>query len=198
MGPKGEKNPSPDQGNGFGCTKTEKGEGFVMIDVESFAPLLHRDLPSTPTFTMQRSLSRKGSGRNYSDRRIHYDPNGVEKETSMPQPQLLGGLGTPEKLAAAGDHHVGPIDLTATSTAVPTAGLPVHHTTVTAGSISDQSERRLAFSKKTSLKRSPTSWILDPKKVVLFFATLSSVGSILLIIFTLSMTKSSGEDITLD
>ncbi|KAF6153205.1 hypothetical protein GIB67_016684 [Kingdonia uniflora] len=43
-------------------------------------------------------------------------------------------------------------------------------------------------------KLRPSAWNIDPRRVVLFFATLSSMGTILLIYFTLSISKLSGGD----
>ncbi|XP_010529369.1 PREDICTED: uncharacterized protein LOC104806260 [Tarenaya hassleriana] len=188
----GGRSPNPDRENGFGYKKSEKPEEFVMIDVESFASVLHKDISSSPRFSMQRNVSRKFSGRSSSnDRKLHYDANGNGKDSSTPQSPLRGS-GTPEKSTAAVGAPVDPTDLSVAATAESVAGSPLHQITITAGNLSDQTERRFGYSKKTSFKR---SWILDPKKVVLFFATLSSMGSILLIIFTLSMRKSSPEDI---
>ncbi|KAF8020200.1 hypothetical protein BT93_G0791 [Corymbia citriodora subsp. variegata] len=43
--------------------------------------------------------------------------------------------------------------------------------------------------RRSGSRRTSLSWILDPKKIFVFFATLSSMGTILLIYFTLSITK---------
>ncbi|CAN1222292.1 hypothetical protein LINGRAPRIM_LOCUS539 [Linum grandiflorum] len=44
--------------------------------------------------------------------------------------------------------------------------------------------------RRNSFKRSQASWLLDPRKVLFFFATLSSIGTLLLICFTLSIVQS--------
>lgn len=46
--------------------------------------------------------------------------------------------------------------------------------------------------RKYSLKRS-SSWTFDPRRVLLFFATLSSIGTILLIYLTLAMKNDTGD-----
>ncbi|VVB12226.1 unnamed protein product [Arabis nemorensis] len=173
-------------------------DGFVTIDVESFSPVFNKDFSSSssPRITMQRNVSRKGSPRSNNERKLHCDSNGNDKETSFPQSPLRGSS-TPEMPGI-----VGPTDHAGTATTATTAvsASPLHQITVTTAAattgnmISDQNrERRFGFARKTSFKRSHNSWMLDPKKIVLFFATLSSMGSILLIIFTLSIRSSSGD-----
>ncbi|CAG7898047.1 unnamed protein product [Brassica rapa] len=196
----------PVQETGSGFQKPVKPDGFVTIDVESFSPDLHTDFfSSSPIICLfflklHRSVSRKGSPRNNNERKLHGDSNSNDKETSFPQ--SLRGSSAPEKPST-----VGPIDhagtVTTANTAVPSS--PLHQITITTSAatagnmISDQNkERRFGFARKSSFKRSHTSWMLDPKKIVLFCATLSSMGSILLIIFTLSISKSNPGDMPLD
>ncbi|KAF8096989.1 hypothetical protein N665_0298s0053, partial [Sinapis alba] len=180
----------PVQETGSGYQTPVNPDGFVTIDVESFTPVFNKDFSSSsPRITLQRSVSRKGSPRsNNNERKLHCDTNGNDSETSFPQSPLRG-TSTPEKPST-----VGSTDHAATTTAV--LASPLHQITITTAAatagnmISDQNrERRFGFARKSSFKRSHTSWMFDPKKVVLFFATLSSMGSILLIIFTLSISK---------
>ncbi|KAF3549566.1 hypothetical protein DY000_02009714 [Brassica cretica] len=191
----------PVQETGSGFQKPVKPDGFVTIDVESFSPVLHPDFfSSSPRITLHRSVSRKGSPRNNNERKLHGDSNSNDKETSFPQFPLRGSS-APEKPST-----VGPIDhadtVTTANIAVPSS--PLHQITITTSAatagnmISDQNrERRFGFARKSSFKRSHTSWMLDPKKIVLFCAILSSMGSILLIIFTLSISKSNPGDMPL-
>lgn len=65
-----------------------------------------------------------------------------------------------------------------------------HQITVTTGSIGTANESRFTI-RRNSFRRSSSSWILDPKRILFIFATLSSMGTILLIYFTLSISKSS-------
>ncbi|XP_010434207.1 PREDICTED: uncharacterized protein LOC104718209 isoform X1 [Camelina sativa] len=179
-------------------------DGFVTIDVESFSHVMHKDFSSSsPRITLQRNVSRKGSPRsNNNERKLQFDANCNDKETSFPQSPLRGSS-TPEK-----PNTVGTIDHAGTATTAATAAVsasPLHQITITTAApaagnmITDQNrERRFGFSRKSSFKRSHTSWMLDPKKIVLLFATLSSMGSILLIIFTLSISKSNPGDMPLD
>ncbi|CAN8325464.1 unnamed protein product [Cochlearia groenlandica] len=188
----------PVQETGSGFQKPVNPDGFVTIDVESFSPNFHKEFSSSsPRINLQRSVSRKGSPRSNNERKLHCDANGNDKDISFPQSPLRGSS-TPEKPSI-----VGPTTHVDTSTTVAT--VPLHQITVTtavaaAGNmISEQNrERRFGFTRKSSFKRSHTSWMLDPKKIVLFFATLSSMGSILLIIFTLSINKTNSGDMPLN
>ncbi|CAL9226262.1 unnamed protein product [Arabidopsis halleri] len=192
----------PGQEIGSGFQKPVNPDGFVTIDVESFSNVIHKDFSSSsPRITLQRNVSRKGSPRSNNERKLHFDANGNDKETSFPQSPLRGSS-TPEKPNTVGPtEHAG----TATTAATAVSASQLHQITVTTAAtpagnvITDQNrERRFGFSRKSSFKRSHTSWMLDPKKIVLFFATLSSMGSILLIIFTLSISKSNPGDMPLD
>ncbi|XP_018481211.1 uncharacterized protein LOC108852203 isoform X2 [Raphanus sativus] len=179
-----------------GFQQSVNPDGYVTIDVESFSHVIHQDFSSSsPRVT--RSVSRKESPRSNNERKLHSNANGNDKETSFPQSPLRGSC-TPEKAGT-----VGPIDHLSTVTTAATAvsASPLHQITVTttaatAGNmISKQNrERRFGFARKSSFKRSRTSWMLDPKKILIFFATLSSMGSILLIIFTLSISRSNPGD----
>ncbi|KAJ4982131.1 hypothetical protein NE237_032968 [Protea cynaroides] len=59
-------------------------------------------------------------------------------------------------------------------------------------------ESRCPSNNSTTRKRQggnrPPAWIVSPRMVVVFFATLSSIGTILLIYFTLSIRKLGEED----
>lgn len=74
-------------------------------------------------------------------------------------------------------------------------------TVVTGGDIigSSPTERRIG-DKKFGFRRLPSSsWTLHPRRILLFFATLSSMGTILLIYFTLSIgTKLGGDETVLN
>ncbi|KAG2261049.1 hypothetical protein Bca4012_014169 [Brassica carinata] len=183
---------------GPGFQQPVNPDGYVTIDVESFSHVIHKDFSSSsPRVTLQRSVSRKESPRSNNERKLYSNANGYDKETSLPQCPLRGSC-TPEKASNVGPKdHVG----TDTTAATVVSASPLHQITITttAGTtgnmISEQNrERRFGFARKSSFKRSRTSWMLDPKKILIFFATLSSMGSILLIIFTLSISRSNPGD----
>ncbi|CAJ1925079.1 unnamed protein product [Sphenostylis stenocarpa] len=54
-------------------------------------------------------------------------------------------------------------------------------------------ESKCSITRRNSFRR-PSSWALDPKRVLLFFATLSSMGTMLLIYFTLTSKKQSSDE----
>ncbi|KAL6332271.1 hypothetical protein AAG906_001986 [Vitis piasezkii] len=181
-----------DQVNGFQY-KTEKSDSFV-VDMEGFPNGVNKDTTANSRITLQRSLSRKGSQRGGEKK-----PNSVASidadavlATSSPRAALAGGS-TLEKpvavvvAAAAGgttDHH-------------PVGSQVHHHIAITAGNISTITESR-CISRRYSFRRASPSWLIDPRRILFFFATLSSMGTILLIYFTLSIKRLGGDDTELD
>ncbi|KAF8035769.1 hypothetical protein BT93_C1711 [Corymbia citriodora subsp. variegata] len=168
-------------------SQADKSDDLV-IDMDSFSHLVPspcKDINSR--ITLQRSLSRKGSQRVGEDKVISNasaaDKNesqpGMVLATSSPRASLLGSnLMDSATMAALGvtDH---------------TSKLQNHHQiTVTTGSIGSANESRFTI-RRNSFRRTSSSWILDPKRILFIFATLSSMGTILLIYFTLSISKSS-------
>ncbi|KAF8035764.1 hypothetical protein BT93_C1711 [Corymbia citriodora subsp. variegata] len=166
-------------------SQADKSDDLV-IDMDSFSHLVPspcKDINSRIT----RSLSRKGSQRVGEDKVISNasaaDKNesqpGMVLATSSPRASLLGSnLMDSATMAALGvtDH---------------TSKLQNHHQiTVTTGSIGSANESRFTI-RRNSFRRTSSSWILDPKRILFIFATLSSMGTILLIYFTLSISKSS-------
>ncbi|XP_065621147.1 uncharacterized protein LOC112031673 isoform X2 [Quercus suber] len=187
--------------NGFQYT-ADKSDNFV-IDMDSFSHPTNKDITANSRITLQRSHSRKGSQR-VVDKKIgsiatsNDRDNGVA--TSSPrvwQVQMTDyhcmllayiswkhvqihywqlGPSTPEKSSMVA---VGTMDNSSSP--------QVHHQiTITTSNISTPTESR-GISKRNSFRRSP--WLLDPKRVLFLFATLSSMGTILLIYFTLSIGK---------
>lgn len=182
-----------DQVNGFQY-KTEKSDSFV-VDMEGFPNGVNKDTTANSRITLQRSLSRKASQRGGEKK-----PNSVASidadavlATSSPRAALAGGS-TLEKpvavvvaAAAAGgtiDHH-------------PVGSQVHHHIAITAGNISTITESRF-ISRRYSFRRASPSWLIDPRRILFFFATLSSMGTILLIYFTLSIKRLGGDDTELD
>ncbi|XP_039060009.1 uncharacterized protein LOC120203945 isoform X2 [Hibiscus syriacus] len=157
--------------NGFQYTTTDKSDSFV-IDMESLSHGgFNKEINPNPRIT--RNLSRKGSQRD-------------NKKTTAPGPSSSPkGSCMPETVVVAG-------------TTDPATNQQVHHQiTITTGSIAAATESRFSL-KRNSCRRPPTPWLLDPKRVLMLFATLSSIGTILLIYFTLSMNKTNGDESGLD
>ncbi|XP_016481135.1 uncharacterized protein LOC107802193 isoform X2 [Nicotiana tabacum] len=171
--------------NGLQYAST-KSDSFV-VDMERFSHIIEKDINVNSRIT--RNLSRKGSFR--SGERKTYSNAANEKDTnftaSSPRASLLGGgISTPEKTIVG-------------TTDQPT---PQTHNQITivaghGGATATESKisgRRFSF-RRTS---STSNWTIDPRRILLFFATLSSMGTILLIYFTLSIAKLNGEDSALN
>ncbi|XP_030533300.1 uncharacterized protein LOC115742912 isoform X2 [Rhodamnia argentea] len=164
--------------------------GDLVIDMESLshlAPSPCKDINSRIT----RSLSRKGSPRVYGDKVIS-NASAADKNDSQPGIVLATSSprGTP-RASPLGSNSMDTATMAALGTTDHVSKLQNHHQiTVTSGSIGSANESRFAL-RRNSFRRSSPSWILDPKRIVFIFATLSSMGTILLIYFTLSISKPS-------
>nr|XP_010923935.1 uncharacterized protein LOC105046890 [Elaeis guineensis] len=148
-------------------SKTEASDGFVAIDIGVLSALSaknDKDSTSSPRDSMVKNLSRKGSQR--SGGRLERKAAEVETANSSP-----GGPGGAEKTPAwvhvAGERE--------------SSGL-IQATTPTASG---------GRCRRPSRKQAP--W-LDPRRVLVFFATLSSMGTLILLYFTISMGKMAGSD----
>ncbi|KAL6992715.1 hypothetical protein U1Q18_010829, partial [Sarracenia purpurea var. burkii] len=68
-------------------------------------------------------------------------------------------------------------------------------TTVLASNDGGNTTKASNYRRVGSFKRSPPHrWAISPPGILIFFATLSSMGTMLLIYFTLSMERPIGED----
>lgn len=162
-----------------------KSDSFV-IDMDSFSHAQNKDINQIQNsrITLQRNLSRKGSQR--MEKKMNSTGNDRDSFADSSSPK---GSSTPEKAVGASvgtnlDHGGN--------------GPQVHHQiTVTAGNINTTASDNKFHLRRNSFKR-PGSTRFDPKKVLLIFATLSSIGTILLIYFTLSISKMNGDESALD
>ncbi|CAN1222291.1 hypothetical protein LINGRAPRIM_LOCUS539 [Linum grandiflorum] len=125
--------------------------------------------------TLQRSLSRKGfiRGGGGGDKKAAEASSAALVGGSMPE---MGTKTTTTVAHSANSNGQGHHQITITS-----AASNIKATTTVDG--------RCAV-RRNSFKRSQASWLLDPRKVLFFFATLSSIGTLLLICFTLSIVQS--------
>ncbi|XP_033515980.1 uncharacterized protein [Nicotiana tomentosiformis] len=169
------------------CTKSDS----FVVDMERFSHIIEKDINANSRIT--RNLSRKGSFR--SGERKTYSNAAKEKDTnftaSSPRASLLGGgISTPEKTI------VGTTDLPTPQTHNQITIVAGHGgaTATATATESKISGRRFSF-RRTS---STSNWTIDPRRILLFFATLSCMGTILLIYFTLSIAKLNGEDSALN
>ncbi|KAH6795938.1 hypothetical protein C2S51_036924 [Perilla frutescens var. frutescens] len=69
-----------------------------------------------------------------------------------------------------------------------------HQISIKKGSLNSPPPESRQGGRRFRHRQSPSAWSIDPKKILMFFATLSSFGSVLLIYFTLSMSKLNGDD----
>jgi len=167
---------------------SSKSDSFIM-DMERFSHLTSKDITANSRITLQRNFSRKGSKRG-SEKKMNSsienerDPNSITP-TSSSSPR---GTSTPEKptLVAVG----------------PTINPQLHHQiTISTGKVgtgtgttTPTAENKFATKRFISFKRSSPCRTIDPRRILFIFATLSSMGTILLIFFTLSMAKFSGDE----
>ncbi|CAA2996994.1 Hypothetical predicted protein [Olea europaea subsp. europaea] len=130
---------------------------------------------------LQRSLSRKGTFRGV-DKKNTAKEKDVSVITTSPRVALHGGS-TPEKpliVAMGGDNN--------------SINSPVHNQiTIMNGSMGNTAIESKFGGKRFSFRQTSLSWTIDPRRILLFFATLSSLGTILLIYCTLQMSKHNGD-----
>ncbi|XP_031095184.1 uncharacterized protein LOC115999471 isoform X2 [Ipomoea triloba] len=162
--------------NGLQFTST-KPDSFV-VDMERF----EKDINSNSRITLQRNLSRKGSQMRSVEKKIPNPNVAVDNLIATSPRAVLHGAGTPEKpmvvVVGAGADHSAPV------TIIAAGANPLESKTMAAAG-----GKRFGF-RRPSL----ASWILDPRRILFFFATLSSMGTLLLIYLSLSVGKYSGDE----
>ncbi|GMI93337.1 hypothetical protein like AT4G21215 [Hibiscus trionum] len=166
-----------------------KPDSFI-IDMESFMHGIPNK-ENNPNSRFPRSLSRKGSQR--GDKKNVNISNSTNSIANDHRDSLVSSSsshgGTPEKLTAVAEvsgNHPGNNPQTH------------HQITFASGNISAANESGLLSLRRNSFKRSSPPWMLDPKRILMFFATLSSMGTILLIYFTLSIGRTNPDRNALD
>ncbi|CAA2934299.1 Hypothetical predicted protein [Olea europaea subsp. europaea] len=151
-----------------------KSDSFV-VDMQHFSRI-------------SRNLSNKGLLRGGEKKINPFKGNEREARRVSTSPTALHGSITPEKpvvvMVGATDHSIN------------TQGH--HQITIMNGSMSNRATERKFGGKRLGFRRSSPFWTVDPRRILFFFATLSSVGTILLIYFTLSIRKLEGNDNALD
>ncbi|XP_056688902.1 uncharacterized protein [Spinacia oleracea] len=189
---------SDDQMNGF---KYENGGDLsdcYIVDLENFSNGVDKQHSANSSrITLQRSLSRKvpqrGTERKLNDRdtlapssspRASQLVSTPEKSPSSPT-TTLPILGSSSQDHTMNHHHHQQQQ----------QQQPQHQITIKTGSITTTPEGS-RWGRKSSFKRSSYTWYADPKRILLFFATLSSMGTMLLIYFTLSISKPDTEGIS--
>ncbi|KAI3829365.1 hypothetical protein L1987_03487 [Smallanthus sonchifolius] len=150
-----------------------KSDSF-QVDMEPFSHLTNKDHIFSSRSNLARSLSKKGEEKkkmsdpsvdNERDAIFSLKATGLMSETSIP---VSLGIIEPQS------HHQ--ISIVTAATTTTATGTPM--------------KSKLICKRSTSFKQTS---IINPTRIVFFFATLSSMGTILLIYFTLSMAKYSGD-----
>ncbi|KAK1375174.1 Axin-1 like [Heracleum sosnowskyi] len=157
-----------------------KSDSFT-VEMERLSELSSKNVSPNSRITLQRNLSRKGPYRGEKKMNSNADndkdaTNSVPVSSSPKAAQLIDSS-TPEK----------PILVTVGATNHPFSQQVHHQITITTTATT---ESKLG-SRRNSFKRS--SWTIDPRRMLLFFATMSSMGTILLIYLTLSMRNVGGD-----
>lgn len=140
----------------------------VHVDMEPFSHLTTKDLNFNSRFNLQRSLSRKVEDKKMSNTRVD------DERDAIPSPKVIVGITEPQV-----HHQISIITSGATTTTA---------TTTAAGT---PTKSRLVAKRSSSFKQTS---VINPRRILFFFATLSSMGTILLIYFTLSMARHNGGD----
>ncbi|XP_041989983.1 uncharacterized protein LOC121741332 isoform X2 [Salvia splendens] len=155
---------------------TTKSDSFV-VDMERFSHLIEKEKVTNSTHSrITRNLSRKGSMKP-AERKVSSNERDASMIATSPRATF-----TLEKQALV---VAGPQDH---SLATP----QLHHQiSITNGCITTASAQTKAGpTKRFGFRRSST---IDPTRILFFFATISCMGTILLIYFTLSMGKINGD-----
>ncbi|CAL5209748.1 unnamed protein product [Lathyrus oleraceus] len=158
---------------------SEKVDSFV-VDMDSFSSSINNKdiINANSRTTLQRNLSRKGTQR-WGDRNMNGGNVTVEDKDIVPTTCSPRGPSKSTVMA------VGSIQNSSNTQQ------QVHHqitiTTASSNMCNNNTENKCMV-RRSSFGRS-YSWLLDPKKILLIFATLSSVGTLLLIYLTLSISK---------
>ncbi|CAN1222290.1 hypothetical protein LINGRAPRIM_LOCUS539, partial [Linum grandiflorum] len=170
--------------NGFQYTP-ETPDNFV-IDMEDFSTTT--TTTTTGKERLQRSLSRKGF--------IRGGGGGDKKGSNSKEKYSVVAAAAEASSAALVGGSMPEMGTKTTTTVAHSAnsnGQGHHQITITSAASNIKAtttvDGRCAV-RRNSFKRSQASWLLDPRKVLFFFATLSSIGTLLLICFTLSIVQS--------
>ncbi|KOM36160.1 hypothetical protein LR48_Vigan02g231000 [Vigna angularis] len=141
----------------------DEADSFV-IDMDSFSSAVNKDSINTNSrITLQRNLSRKGSQRG-GDRKVNGNVTLHDRDTvpttCSPKAALAGSCKAEKSATVA-------VGSTQHST-----NTQVHHQiTITASNMCTTNTESKSVTRRNSFKR-PSSWLLDPRRVLIFFATL--------------------------
>ncbi|GAB2240164.1 hypothetical protein Droror1_Dr00020682 [Drosera rotundifolia] len=160
------------------------------VDLEWLSNGLDCDSPANSTITLLRSLPRKGPTYSGGGAKMIFPLHPIDKDTPLMASRSIQTALSTER----NDRHEKPASLPGVAMAENTENQqiylqPQHQITIKTANISNAIDGNL--SKKHGLRRSPRSRFPGPRRILLFFATLSSIGTMLLIFFTLKMSKTN-------
>ncbi|KAL9236899.1 hypothetical protein vseg_011513 [Gypsophila vaccaria] len=165
----------------------DEDDSFV-VDLESASngvdnePTSPFTSPSNSRFSLQRSQHRKVPQRGIERKINDKDTLAQSLSPRVPNAPIGQAISTPEKpISPINTIPIGQQDISVNHQ------LPHHQITIKTGSLNTIPEGR--WGRKSSFKRSTHLWFAHPKRILLVFATLSCMGTMLLIFFTLSMSK---------
>ncbi|WOG89939.1 hypothetical protein DCAR_0209180 [Daucus carota subsp. sativus] len=170
-----------DQSGGLQSENT-KPDSFT-VEMERFSDLSSKNV--SPSSRIARNLSKKGSYRGEKKMNSNAD-NEKDATTFVPVSSSPKDSSTHEK----------PILVTVGATNHPFSPQVHHQITITTPATTTAATESKLGSRRNSFKRS--SWTIDPRRMLLVFATMSSMGTILLIYLTLSMKNVGGDANTME
>ncbi|XP_017235283.1 uncharacterized protein LOC108209068 isoform X2 [Daucus carota subsp. sativus] len=175
-----------DQSGGLQSENT-KPDSFT-VEMERFSDLSSKNV--SPSSRIARNLSKKGSYRGEKKMNSNAD-NEKDATTFVP-------VSSSPKAAQLIDSstHEKPILVTVGATNHPFSPQVHHQITITTPATTTAATESKLGSRRNSFKRS--SWTIDPRRMLLVFATMSSMGTILLIYLTLSMKNVGGDANTME
>ncbi|XP_071721311.1 uncharacterized protein [Rutidosis leptorrhynchoides] len=154
-----------------------KSDDSFQVDMEPFSHITNnnKDITFNSRFSLQRCLSRKGE-----DKKMR-NPSVDDEKNAISSPKAIMSEKSIPVTIEVGEPHV-------------------HHqisivTAATTIATESPTKSRLIGKRSSSFKQSS---IINPRRIMCFFATLSSMGTILLIYFTLTMAKHNGDEYLLD
>ncbi|XP_057796916.1 uncharacterized protein LOC131012951 [Salvia miltiorrhiza] len=157
-----------------GVEEISVSDGFV-VDIEAFSHLTERGNSRITSI----NHSRKGPTSGAADKKIN--PTAAAAAAAV---EASSRATSPLVVVVAHD----------TSDRATSPKIHHHQITIKKGSLSSPSAETKHGGKRFGHRHSAQCRFLDPRRVVVFFATLSSMGTVLLIYFTLSMGKLNGND----
>ncbi|XP_042486759.1 uncharacterized protein LOC122066985 [Macadamia integrifolia] len=162
----------------------DEPDSFV-VDMERLCHGTDKDI--SPNSRITRSFSRKGT---------HKGERKSNATIAASNDKATDTVATNGDISFRGDGGVIDVNLAEKSTTVPRGTASVEPTNKQARAmrmVMNNENRAISSPRRHGAKRPLAAWLIGPRTVLAFFATLSSMGTILLIYFTLSMAK-HGED----